>query len=292
MSVDFLQEKIRKRKNPLIVDMTVTEDLIPSTVRETYPDFPQACHAFTQELLNALKEIVPAVRFRFANFTLMGAEGMELLRGLLGYASALGYYVLLDCVDILSPAMAQYAAQQLFSNETPWHFDGLIVPTYIGSEGLKPFVTMMAQTDKGLFGVIRTGNKSASELQDLFTGNRRSHMAAADLVNRFGEPMLGKCGYHRIGALVGAAAGDSLRSLRSKYNRMFMILDGADYAHANAKLCSNAFDRLGYGAAACVGRSVLGAWQEPGADVGDYAALAAEAAERMKKNLLRYITIL
>ena len=89
--------------------------------------------------------------------------------------------------------------------------------------------------------------------------------------------------------MAGASSGDSLRALRSKYSRLFLLLDGYDYPNANAKSCSYAFDKLGHGAAACAGESILTAWKDA---EGDWAELAVAAAERMKKNLNRYVTIL
>ena len=83
-----------------------------------------------------------------------------------------------------------------------------------------------------------------------------------------------------------------MRNLRTAYKSMFMLLDGYDYPNANAKNCSNAFDKLGHGAAAIAGTSITAAWQEQPADAREFVALAVEAAQRMKKNLLRYITIL
>ena len=291
MSVDLLQEKIRKMKNPSVVDLTATADMIPQKYTQNNEDFLQSYGAYCRDLMEALAEIVPAVRFRFSNFTLLGSEGLCLLNELLEIASSLGYYVLLDCVDILSPAMAQYAADVLLSDSCPWKFNGLIVSTYIGSDALKPFVKALPSTKKSLFGVIRTGNKSAPELQDLFTGNRLTHTAAADLVNRMGEPLEGRCGYNKIGAMAGASSADGLRVLRSKYSRVFFLLDGYDYPNANAKNCSFAFDKFGHGAAACAGESILAAWKEEG-PCFDPVQAAVETAERMKKNLNRYVTIL
>ena len=72
---------------------------------------------------------------------------------------------------------------------------------------------------------------------------------------------------------------------------MFLLLDGYDYPNANAKNCSFAFDKLGHGAAACAGVSVTAAWMEEDSE-NTYVTLAVEAAERMKKNLTRYVTIL
>lgn len=292
MSVDILQEKIRNKKNPSVVDLTAAADRIPPHLLQEHGDFLPAYGAFCSSLLEALKNTVPAVRFQFANFSLYGAEGLSLLQSLLREATEKGYYVLLDCVQILSPAMAQLAANMLLQEDCPWQFHGLILSTYIGSEGLKPFVNKLNGSKKSVYGVIRTGNKSAAELQDLLTGNRLCHTAAADLVNRLGEPMPGKSGYHKIGAMAGASSADGIRSLRSKYSRLFLLLDGYDYPNANAKNCSYAFDKLGHGAAACAGDSVIAAWINADSDGTDYLEHAVDAAERMKKNLCRYVTVL
>ena len=73
---------------------------------------------------------------------------------------------------------------------------------------------------------------------------------------------------------------------------MFLLVDGLDYPSGNAKNCSHAFDRFGYGAAVCAGPSVTAAWKENETDGHDYVDFAVLAAERMKKNITRYITIL
>ena len=289
MSVDLLHEKIRKLKNPSVIDFTMSQDMIPEAVLKENDDFILAYRVYAKELLDALKTIVPAVRFSFSNFSVFGAHGMDLLQDLLRYATECGYYVLLDSVQPLSAHQAQLAAEMLMENED-WCFHGLIVSTYIGMDGLKPYVKRMGE--KAVFGVVRTANKSASELQDLLAGSRLSHGASADLVNRLGEPLLGRSGYSRVGALAAASSADSLRSLRSKYSRLFLLLEGYDYPNANAKNCSFAFDKFGHGAAACAGRSVVAAWQEEEVLRDDYIAASVEAAQRMKKNLCRYITVL
>ena len=141
-----------------------------------------------------------------------------------------------------------------------------------------------------LLPVVRTANRSASEVQDLIAGGRLVHTAVADIMNRLGEQLVGKCGYSQVGAVASASAADSLRALRSKYIRLFLLLDGYDYPNSNAKNCSFAFDKLGHGAIACASESILNAWQE--GEPEDYLAFAVEAAQRMKKNLTRYITVL
>ena len=95
-----------------------------------------------------------------------------------------------------------------------------------------------------------------------------------------------------MGILAAASSAESLRSLRSKYPRLFLLLDGYDYPNANAKNCANAFDKFGHGAAACGGTGISCAWKQTESGDSDWLAHARAAADRMKKNLTRYVTIL
>lgn len=292
MSVDKLQEKIRKCKNPSVVDFGVLPEHIPPHIQERDTFFVSAYEYFCTELLKGLKDVVPAVRFSLGMMSLYGADGMVVLQKLLNAAKTMGYYVFLDAPDAFSRQDALRGAALLFREDAEFSFDGLVVNAYIGSDSLRPYCDKLKTSDKDLFAVVRTSNKTAPELQDLLTGSRLVHMAAADVVNRFSENLVGRSGYSQVGAVAAAASAGSLRTLRATYRSMFLLLDGYDYPNANAKNCSNAFDKLGHGAAACAGTSITAAWQEQPVDEREFVRLAVEAAERMKKNLTRYVTIL
>ncbi len=291
MSIDFLHEKIRKLKNPLIVDMSITEELLPPHLMEQEGGFSKAYARFCRELLEALPGVVPGVRFSFDVFALLGEQGLSELRSLLIRAGELGFYTLLDGPQILSPWAADRAAALLTGNEYPCQ--GMIISPYIGSDSIKPFIPACTKGEKDLFIVVRSANKSASELQDLLTGKRLVQGAAAELVNRFGESIFTKCNYSRICAVGSAGAADSLRNLRAQYKHMFLLVDGLDYPSGNMKNASFAFDRLGYGASISAGPTVTAAWRDvEGTNSEAYIDHAVQAAERIKKNLQRYVTIL
>lgn len=291
MSIDLLQNKIRKRKNPTVIDFSVQWNCLPPHLLEQEGSNIKAYGRFCSEMMHALKESVPAVRFSFDAFALLGGEGIALLQQLLKEAQELEYYVLLDGPQILSPWAAERAADTLLTGtEYPCH--GLVISPYIGSDSIKPFLPFCKDNDKDLFVVVRSPNKSALELQDLLTGSRHVFTAAAEIVNRYGEQILDKCGYSRICAVASAGSPDSLRNLRMKHNRMFLLVDGLDYPSGNAKNSSYAFDRFGHGAVVCVGPSVTAAWKEAETDGQNYLEFAVQAAERVRKNVTRYITIL
>ena len=291
MSMDLLHEKIRKLKNPSVIDFGIKANSIPTHLLEEEGSLVKAYGRFCRELMAALKGFVPAVRFSFGAFALLGAEGIDLLKALLVEAKELDYYVLLDSPELHSPWAADRTADMIFGENT-YPCDGLIISGFIGSDGVKPFLPYCKEGGKSLFVVVRSPNKSAAELQDLLTGSRLAHIAVSELINRLGEPLPAKCGYSKVGIAASAGAPDSLRTLRNRHNRMFLLVDGLDYPSGNAKNCSYAFDRFGYGAVVCAGPSVTAAWKAAETDGKDYLEQAVQAAERMKKNLTRYVTIL
>lgn len=292
MSIDKLQEKIRKLKNPSMVDFSVDLEKIPPHILAQEHNEILAYDRFCRELLDGLRGLVPAVRFNMGYFSLLGPDGLFLMRRITEYAKELHYYVLIDAPECLSKQAAGWSVTHLFSDKCQWQFDGLAVSAYAGSDVLKPYMDALKASGKDLFVVLRSANKSAPELQDLLTGSRLVHMAAADIVYRFCEPLVGRSGYSQVAAIGPASGADVLKKLRARYQHMFLLLDGYDYPNANAKNCSYAFDQLGHGAIACAGYGITMAWNMDESDGTDYVEHAIEAAERMKKNLLRYITIL
>ena len=291
MSIDVLQDKIRKMKNPSMISLELPAKLLPPHILAQAECTADAYAAFFGALLTALKGTVPAIRIPWGMFTLLGARGVEVLSDLLKKAKELGYYVLLDGLDFSTPAAAEAVVEAVFRQEA-WPCDGIVVPVYLGSDCIKPFLEDCKSKKKDIFVQAKTSNKSAPELQDLRTGSRQVHTAAMDLINRYGEPLVGKFGYSNVAAIVGAGAPEAIRTMRGKYQRVFFMTDGYDYPNGNAKNCSFAFDRLGHGAVACAGSSVTAAWCQTESGGTDFAEQAVEAALRMKKNLTRYVTIL
>lgn len=289
MSVDVLQEKIRKTKNPSILMVEAFSEWIPAEILQDADTVLAALECFYSQLFSALKGCLPGVRFGFGSFALLGGSGIDAMYRLMACAKELGFYVIMDAPEMLSTWEAENALN-IWQKESKPLFDGLVVSGYLGSDIYKTLLPL-CRMGKALFPVVRTANKSAAEIQDLLTGARLVHTASADVINRSAGAFVGKCGYSQIGALAAASSADSLRSLRSKYSQLFFLLDGYDYPNANAKYCSFAFDKLGHGAAACAGSSIASAWKESSGDV-PWQQAAVMAADRIRKNLTRYVTVL
>lgn len=292
MSIDRLQEKIRKTKNPTVLELDFSPEQIPEYLFVEEGSHCKALTRFCIQLLEQLRGFVPAVRVCFSAFALMGTEGLVALSRVLNCAREMGYYIILEVPEALSAQRAQQNADILFADGCLWDCDAFLISAYIGSDAIKPYVARLQEQDKALFVTIRTGNRSAMELQDLLSGGRYVFEAMTDIVNRYKNTQATKSGYDRIAIVGPATSADILRKLRQKYKNLFILVDGLDVSGANAKNCAEAADQLGHGMAVCSGASIGAAWVATELDGREYLENAQEAADRIKKNLTRYFTVL
>ena len=174
---------------------------------------------------------------------------------------------------------------------TPYPCDGVILSAYLGSDGAKPF-TKFCAAGKTVFLIARSSNKSAREVQDLLSGDRVVYQVMADLAMRWSGDLFGRNDYSQIGIVAGLTNAPVLRSLRQKYDRLFLLVPGFGTQGGAIRDTQYAFDRLGHGAAIMAGRSILYAYQKQGGDGTDFAEQARLAAEKMRTQILGYVTVL
>lgn len=305
MSIDVLQAKIRKLKNPTMVCISPSYDKLPPMLceraREEYGDTlraaAEACGVFSCEVLEALCDLVPAVSIETACFSALGADGVAVMQRVLRRAQECGYYVMLDMMRADIAPNAELLAASCFGalefgeqKFTPYPCDGVLLSSYLGSDAAKPFIRYCAE-GKNVFLLTRSSNKSAREVQDLLSGDRVVYQVMADLAMRWSGDLFGANGYSQIGLAVGATNPQILSRLRDKYDRLFFVVPGYGAQGAGAKDAQYAFDRLGHGAVIMAGRSILNAWQKSG-EAENYPIHAREAAKKMCSQLSGYVTVI
>ena len=287
MSMDVLKNKIRKLRNPSALTVAPTLDTLPPGFMTAYENPVQGMGEYCRQVLTALKGQLPAVKVSFGAFSLLGPHGLAELKSVLETAKDLGFYVILDWQRQEDEASAKVAAKLLLSGGM-WPCDAVVLSGYPGSASVKPYITEANKEKKDVYVVLKTGGKSGSELQDLQTGGRTVYTAAADLLARWGDQTMERCGYSRVAGVGSASHMASLKTLREKYPRLFLLVDGLEAGNANARNASFAFDNMGYGAMVC--SNLLTAWIENPANdpIGEVVA----AAQRMKRNVTTYVTVL
>ena len=286
MSMDVLKNKIRKLRNPSALTIAPTLDMLPPSCMEGGNPI-RGMGEYCRKALEALQGLIPAVKVSFGAFALLGPEGLEELKSVLDRAHELGYYVILDWQRQEDESAAKAAAKLLLSGGV-WKCDGVVLSCYPGSGSVKPYILESNKEKKDVFVVLKTAGKSGSELQDLQTGGRTVYTAAADLLARWGDQTMERCGYSRVAGVGSASHSASLRNLREKYPKMFLLVDGLEAGNANARNASFAFDNMGAGALVC--SNLLTAWIEN--PENDPIEEVVAAAQRMKRNVTTYVIVL
>ena len=306
MSVDTLQAKIRKLKNPTLVQFAPRMELIPPALLERHQEAmgetPEAICAAMREfcvpILEGLHGVVPAVGFDADCFLCLGAQGIGLLQELLRRARRLGFYVLLDGNFTAYGPQASMMAQAVFGRigpedlgHTVYECDAVSICAYHGSDSVKPFLPYLkGENPKNVFVSIKSPNRSGREVQDLISGDRVVHTALADMTLRWSLDLFGKNGYGEVCAAVSATNSMALQQLRRKYDQLFFLVRGIDAPGGSVRAAGHAFDRLGHGAIVSSGDLVLGAWQSAAGE--DWVAPALAAAEKLKDQLDSHVTVL
>ena len=306
MSFDVLQDKIRAKKNPTVAGLDPKPEYVPEHIRrasyekfgETLMGAADAIWEFNKGLIDALWEVVPAVKPQAAYYERLGWEGMSVLEKTIRYAREKGLYVIADVKrgDIGSTAQA-YAdgwlgTTKVGEQELPvFDADCATVNGYMGSDAINPFLEVCRARDKAIFVLVKTSNPSSGELQDMVAGDRVVYKVMGDLTERLGRGTEDKYGYTCAGAVVGATYPSDLRELRRRLEKTFFLVPGYGAQGGTAEDVQYAFDRMGHGAVINASRSIMCAWQKTGKDGMDYQEAAYNAAVAMRDDIKQYVTI-
>ena len=308
MSFDVLQGKIRAMKNPTVVGLDARVSHVPPHLLkaavdqygETRKAAAEAVWQFNKGLMDALCDIVPAVKPQSAYYEILGWEGMEVLERTIRYAKEKGFFVIADCKrgDIGSTATA-YAEAWLGETQVGEHkiraFDAdcVTVNGYMGSDTINPFLDVCRAEDKCIFVLVKTSNPSSGELQDMVAGDRLVYKVMGDLTQRLGKGTEGsKFGFTAAGAVVGATYPSDLKELRRRLENTFFLVPGYGAQGGTAEDVRYAFNEYGRGAIVNSSRGIFYAWSKTGKDGLDFQDAARAAAETMRDDIKQYVTIL
>ena len=307
MSFDVLQEKIRPMKNPTVAGLDARIEYVPEYIRQAaYEQYgvclEGACGAiyqFNVGLMDALCDIVPAVKPQAAYYENLGWQGMEMLERTIRYAKSKGLFVIADIKrgDIGSTATA-YAegwlsgasieGQQFKSFDA----DCVTLNGYMGSDSIKPFLEAAKAEDKCAFVLVKTSNPGSGELQDVKTADGRTVYQVMGALNEsIAAGTEGKYGFTMAGAVTGATYPEQIRQLRADLPHTFFLVPGYGAQGGTAADVKYAFDQQGHGAIVNSSRGIMCAWKKTGGDGHDFAQAARSAAIAMRDDIAQFVTV-
>lgn len=302
MSFDRLIEGIKRTNNPTVAGLDPKLDYIPDFIKEqafarygrTLEGAAEALFVFNKGLIDALCDIVPAVKPQAAYYEMYGWQGVRALEKTIAYAKRKGMFVITDGKrNDIGTTMEAYAKAHLGETAVegevfePFGGDALTVNAYLGTDGVKPVLNVCKEKDKGLFILVKTSNPSSGELQDRTLDDGLTiYRTMGGMCEKWGEELMGQYGYSGVGAVVGATYPQQLGELRKELPHTFFLVPGYGAQGGGAKDVAPAFDENGLGAIINSSRGIMCAWKkEEGLDPAEYAAAARREAIRMRDEI-------
>ncbi len=256
-----LIEEIRAKDSRCVVGLDPRIDQMPAFV---HGDVCAAITGFHELVLEAVADLVPAVKPQLAFFEQYGVAGMQAFENTVRAAKQRGLLVIADGKrnDISSTAEA-YASAYL--GPGMFDCDALTVTPYLGRDSLAPFVEACKKHGKGLFVVLKTSNPGSKDFEDqpLAATGRPLYEKIADAINELGGSLAGDSGYSSIGAVIGATFPEEGRRLRALMPQALILVPGYGTQGGSAKAAAECFDENGLGAIVNSSRGITYAFGDP-----------------------------
>jgi orotidine-5'-phosphate decarboxylase len=264
--IDALIDGIRARKTPCIVGIDPAIASMPPEFLGRAGVGPgasrQACaealYSYSREILEAVADLVAAVKPQAAYFERYGAPGVAALEKTIARAKELGLLVILDVKrgDIGSTAEMYAEAYLGTSRGDAPEVDCMTLQPYLGEDSLEPFFKVCQQTGRGVFVCVRTSNPGAAALQDLDVGGQLFCERVADMLRPWTETIVGRSGYSGVGAVVGATSGKTAALIRKRLPRSFLLVPGIGAQGGDPGLLPAYFNSDGLGAVISSSRAI------------------------------------
>lgn len=300
--IDKLITKIKATDAPIVVGLDPMLSYIPNYIKEaafkefgeTLEGAAEAVWQYNKGIVDATYDLIPAVKPQVAMYEQFGIPGMMVFHKTVQYCKEKGLIVIGDIKrgDIGSTSAA-YATGHIgkvtigSNTYEPFGEDFVTVNPYLGTDGIKPFVDVCKENDKGLFILVKTSNPSSGEFQDRLIDGRPLYEHMGEKVAEWGADCMSG-DYSNIGAVVGATYPEQGKILRKLMPKTFILVPGYGAQGGKGKDLAYFFNEDGLGAIVNSSRGIIAAYkQETYAKFGEtgYADASRQAVLDMKADI-------
>ncbi len=300
--INVLVNRIKKMEAPIVVGLDPMLDYVPEYLQqnairergETLEAAAEAVWQYNKGIVDAICDIVPAVKPQIAMYEQFGIPGLEVFKKTVDYCKEKGLVVIGDVKrgDIGSTSAA-YAAGHIGKVKVgskklaAFDEDFITVNPYFGVDGIKPFVEVCKEEKKGLFILVKTSNPSSGEFQDQKIDGKPLYELVGEQVVKWGEECMGDA-YSYVGAVVGATYPEMGRIMRKVMPKTYILVPGYGAQGGTAKDLLPYFNEDGLGAIVNSSRGIIAAYKQPAYEkFGEtgFAEAARQAVLNMKEDI-------
>lgn len=274
--ISHLIKKIQSTKAPVCVGLDPMLSYIPEHIMEnafkeygeTLKGAAEAIWQFNKEIIDHTYDLIPAVKPQIAMYEQFGIEGLIIYKKTVDYCQEKGLVVIGDVKrgDIGSTSAAYATGHLGYVKVGSKHLSGLgtdfiTVNPYFGTDGVKPFVDICSQEDKGIFVLVKTSNPSSGEFQDRVIDGRPLYELVAEKVVEWGNQSMDGV-YSNVGAVVGATYPEMSKILRTLMPNTYFLVPGYGAQGGTAEDLKYCFNEDGLGAIVNSSRGIIAAYKQ------------------------------
>ena len=276
--INRLISKIRQTNAPIVVGLDPMMKFVPEYIKknafkehgETLEGAAEAIWQYNKGIVDAIYDLVPAVKPQVAMYEQFGIPGMIAFKKTVDYCKEKGLVVIGDIKrgDIGSTseayAVGHLGKVQVGSNSfAGFDEDFVTVNPYLGSDGVKPFTKICAEEKKGIFVLVKPSNPSSGEFQDRLVDGKPLYELVGEQVAAWGaECMPDEGDYSYVGAVVGATYPEQGRLLRKVMPKTFILVPGYGAQGGKGADLVHFFNEDGLGAIINSSRGIIAAYQQ------------------------------
>ena len=274
--IQKLISNIQKTKAPIVVGLDPMMNYIPQQVKEkafqefgeTLEGAAEAIWQYNKAIVDATYDLIPAVKPQIAMYEQFGIEGVKAFQKTVDYCHEKDLVVIGDVKrgDIGSTSAA-YATGHLgkvqigSKSYSTFNEDFATVNPYLGTDGIKPFVDVCKEENKGIFILVKTSNPSSGEFQDRLIDGRPLYEIVGEKVAECGSECMGES-YSYVGAVVGATYPEQGKILRKIMPKSFILVPGYGAQGGKGKDLVHFFNEDGLGAIINSSRGIIAAYKQ------------------------------
>lgn len=300
--INTLVEKIKKTEAPIVVGLDPMLSYVPQHLLdaayqeygETLKGAGEAIWQYNKQIVDAVYDLVPAVKPQIAMYEQFGIEGLAAFKKTVDYCKEKGLVVIGDIKrgDIGSTseayALGHVGKVQVGSNQfAAFDEDFITVNPYLGSDGINPFLKVCKEEKKGMFILVKTSNPSSGEFQDRLIEDKPLYQWVGEKVAEWGKEHMGES-YSYVGAVVGATYPEIGKVMRKVMPKTFILVPGYGAQGGKGKDLVHFFNEDGLGAIINSSRGIIAAYkQEQYKEFGQlhFADASRQAVLDMKKDI-------
>lgn len=265
--IDRLIDQIKQKQTPCIVGLDPALERMPEdwlkkqgiNQQSSLADCAEGIYQYNLMVLDAIADLVPAVKPQSAYYEMFGSAGIVALEKTVKAARDRGLLVVLDVKrgDIASTATA-YAQSYLPSEpKHPLESDAITIVPYLGKDCVEPFFAEATKWGKGIFVCVKTSNPGAAIVQEQKINDKYLYEIIADLIKPASDNSIGESGYSGIGAVVGATYPEAAQKLRKQLPQSLFLVPGVGAQGGGNEGIRACFNPDGLGAVISSSRAIM-----------------------------------